>query len=97
MATLKTQPTPVFTPPFHNATYNNNTISAITHTTQPIVTGTSVLGIKYEDGIMLIADTLGSYGSMAMFKNIERVRKINDNTVVAAGMINIYIISNIIY
>ena len=31
----------------------------ITHTQSPIVTGTSVLGIKYKDGIMLSADTLG--------------------------------------
>lgn len=27
---------------------------------QPIVTGTSVLGIKYKDGIMMAADNLGS-------------------------------------
>ena len=27
---------------------------------QPIVTGTSVLAIKYKDGIMMAADTLGS-------------------------------------
>ena len=28
---------------------------------QPIVTGTSVLAIKFKDGIMMAADTLGSY------------------------------------
>ncbi len=33
-------------------------------TTSPIVTGSSVLGIKYRDGVMMAADTLGSYGSM---------------------------------
>lgn len=27
----------------------------------PIVTGTSVLGVKYKDGVMLAADTLGAY------------------------------------
>ena len=26
---------------------------------QPIVTGTSVLGLKYKDGVMLAADNLG--------------------------------------
>ena len=26
---------------------------------QPVVTGTSVLGIKYKDGIMMMADNLG--------------------------------------
>ena len=28
---------------------------------QPIVTGTSVLGLKYQDGVMLAADNLGEY------------------------------------
>lgn len=32
---------------------------AIQHTQQPIVTGTSVLGIKFKDGVMLAADNLG--------------------------------------
>ena len=30
-----------------------------TRTQQPIVTGTAVLGLKYKDGVMLAADTLG--------------------------------------
>ena len=31
----------------------------VAHTRSPIVTGTSVLGLKYKDGVMLIADNLG--------------------------------------
>jgi hypothetical protein len=31
-----------------------------TRTQQPIVTGTAVLGLKYKDGVMLAADTLGN-------------------------------------
>ena len=31
----------------------------IAHTTSPSVTGTSVLGLKYNGGIMLVADNLG--------------------------------------
>ena len=27
----------------------------------PIVTGTSVLALKYKDGVMMIADTLGTF------------------------------------
>ncbi|CAB1103648.1 unnamed protein product [Ectocarpus sp. CCAP 1310/34] len=42
------------------------------YTSQPIVTGTSVLGIK--DGVMLAADTLASYGSLARYKNVERLK-----------------------
>jgi 20S proteasome subunit beta 7 len=41
-----------------NETYHGNT--PIQHTQQPIVTGTSVLGIKFKDGVMLAADTLGT-------------------------------------
>ena len=29
---------------------------------QPLVTGTSVLGLKYKDGVMLAADNLGEHG-----------------------------------
>jgi len=45
----------------------------IKRTTDPIVTGTSILGIKFKDGVMLIGDTLASYGSMARFMEIDRV------------------------
>ena len=30
-----------------------------THTQQPIVTGTSVLGVKFKDGVVIAADNLG--------------------------------------
>ncbi|CAN0329823.1 unnamed protein product [Discosporangium mesarthrocarpum] len=46
----------------------------ISHTTRPMVTGTSVLGIKYKDGVMLAADTLASYGSLARYKSVERIK-----------------------
>lgn len=55
------------------------------HTTQPIVTGTSVLAIKYVDGVMLAADTLGSYGSLTRFTDLRRLRKCGDNTIVGGG------------
>lgn len=55
------------------------------HTTQPIVTGTSVLAIKYVDGVMLSADTLGSYGSLTRFTDLRRLRKCGDNTIVGAS------------
>jgi 20S proteasome subunit beta 7 len=34
---------------------------------------------------MLAADTLGSYGSMARFKNIERLTKVGDYTCIGAS------------
>ena len=51
----------------------------------PITTGTSVLGIKFDGGIVIAADKLGSYGSLARFKNLSRLLKINDTTVIGAG------------
>jgi len=56
-----------------------------TFTQSPIVTGTSVLGMKYDGGVIMVADMLGSYGSMARFKNVERLKQFGDFTVVGAG------------
>ncbi|KAF9050841.1 proteasome endopeptidase complex beta subunit [Hymenopellis radicata] len=57
----------------------------VQHTQQPIVTGTSVLAIKFKDGIMMAADNLASYGSLARFKDIQRLHKVGDYTVIGAG------------
>ena len=68
----------------------------------PIVTGTSVLGLKYDGGVLMVSDMLGSYnvtqlawgltecgpgsyGSMARFKSIERLKQCGESTVVGAG------------
>lgn len=55
------------------------------HTQDPYVTGTSVLGIKYKDGVMLAADTLGSYGSTKRYKSVDRLIRVNDTTVLGAS------------
>eukprot|EP00128_Syssomonas_multiformis_P004519 Colp12_sorted_trinity150504_noHs@10240 len=57
----------------------------IQRTTQPTVTGTSVIGLKFKDGVILAADTLGSYGSLARYKKCSRLLKVSDNTVVAGS------------
>jgi 20S proteasome subunit beta 7 len=54
-------------------------------TQRPIVTGTSVLGLKYKDGVMLAADCLASYGTLAMFKDVERITSVGENTIIGAG------------
>ena len=63
----------------------------------PIVTGTSVLAIKFNDGVMLAADCLGmfystfyclllaSYGSLARFKDVQRIRPIGKATVLGCS------------
>ncbi|CAH1788934.1 unnamed protein product [Owenia fusiformis] len=68
--------------PGNSSTYNDMPRK---HTQQPITTGTSVLGVKFDGGIILAADMLGSYGSLARFRNISRLMKVNDQTVLGAG------------
>lgn len=52
------------------------------NTQQPIITGTSVIALKFKDGIVMAADTVGSYGSLMRFNNIERLVKVGSETVV---------------
>eukprot|EP00954_Amorphochlora_amoebiformis_P001635 128587-Amorphochlora_amoeboformis.AAC.1 len=56
-----------------------------TRTTRPIVTGASVLAIKYKDGVMVMSDTLASYGSMARYKSVQRICKVNETTLIGAS------------
>eukprot|EP00834_Sanchytrium_tribonematis_P001533 NODE_38_length_35257_cov_0.939047.p27 type:complete len:133 gc:universal NODE_38_length_35257_cov_0.939047:19982-19584(-) len=49
-----------------------------THASQPIVTGTSVIGIKTNESVVIAADMLFSYGSLARFKG-TRLHKLNDH------------------
>ncbi|NXF00176.1 PSB4 protein, partial [Menura novaehollandiae] len=51
----------------------------------PMVTGTSVLGLKFSGGVILAADTVGSYGSLARFRGISRLHKVNESTVLGAS------------
>ncbi|SCV68868.1 BQ2448_989 [Microbotryum intermedium] len=52
---------------------------------QPIVTGTSVLAIKFNGGVMMAADNLASYGSLARFKDIKRLHAVGESTLVGAS------------
>ncbi|OAA64865.1 20S proteasome subunit [Cordyceps fumosorosea ARSEF 2679] len=53
-----------------------------THTQQPIVTGTSVVGVKFKDGVVIAADNLASYGSLARFTDVKRLKTFQDTSVV---------------
>ncbi|KAI9141807.1 nucleophile aminohydrolase [Paraphysoderma sedebokerense] len=57
----------------------------MSHTQSPIVTGTSVIAIKYKDGIMMATDCLASYGSLARFRDVQRMTKVGEFTVVGAS------------
>ncbi|VDQ16709.1 unnamed protein product [Trichobilharzia regenti] len=55
------------------------------HTMQPTCTGTSVIGIRFRDGVVLAADMLVSYGSLARYMDFERMFKVNKNTVMCCS------------
>ncbi len=56
-----------------------------TRSAYPITTGTSVFGLRYKDGIVIAADNMGSYGSLARYPGLQRVFKVNDTTVIASS------------
>ncbi|KAH8893823.1 proteasome endopeptidase complex, beta subunit [Thozetella sp. PMI_491] len=54
-------------------------------TQSPIVTGTSVIAIKYKEGVVIAADNLASYGSLARFDDVKRLRVFAGSSVVGFG------------
>jgi 20S proteasome subunit beta 7 len=42
-------------------------------TLHPTVTGASVVACKFKTGVIIACDTLGSYGSLAKYKNLTRI------------------------
>nr|GMC82395.1 proteasome subunit beta type-4-like [Ipomoea batatas] len=54
-------------------------------TLYPYVTGTSVVGIKYKDGVLLVADMGGSYGSTLRYKSVERLKPVGKHSIVGAS------------
>jgi 20S proteasome subunit beta 7 len=78
---------PAYDPTVMHRNYKGNFTAAspITQTTSPIVTGTTVIAAKYNGGILMITDTLGSYGSLAMFKSISRMHAMNSQILIGAS------------
>jgi len=66
---------------FGTTTYNGGE-SPTKVTQSPTTTGTSVLAMKFDGGIIFAADTLGSYGSLARYRDCERLMKVNENTMI---------------
>ncbi|KAI1412566.1 proteasome endopeptidase complex, beta subunit [Hypoxylon sp. FL1857] len=55
------------------------------HTQSPVVTGTSVVAMKFKDGVVMAADNLASYGSLARFTDVKRIRTFADTSLVGFG------------
>uniref|UniRef100_A0A7S2IBD5 Proteasome subunit beta n=1 Tax=Haptolina brevifila TaxID=156173 RepID=A0A7S2IBD5_9EUKA len=56
-------------------------------TQQPIVTGGSVVALKYAGGVLVATDTLCSYGSLARYPDLSRMKQVGNggDTLLAAG------------
>ncbi|KAK4153547.1 nucleophile aminohydrolase [Chaetomidium leptoderma] len=68
----------------YDASYLHNN-GPKTATQSPIVTGTSVIAIKFKDGVVMAADNLASYGSLARFTDVKRLRPFLSTSVVGFG------------
>ncbi|KAI5413134.1 variant 3, Proteasome subunit beta type-4, partial [Lathyrus oleraceus] len=54
-------------------------------TLYPYVTGSSVVAIKFKDGILMAADMGGSYGSTLRYKSVERLKPIGKHSLLGAS------------
>jgi len=104
MLAMNMDPMQPVQPSFHRST--DASVAPTTHTKEPKIVGTSVLAMKYADGIVLAADNLGtepspsharmpllwmltiyctaaSFGSLARFKDVQRIFPVGDNTLIA--------------
>jgi len=59
--------------------------SPIAHTTQPIVTGSSVIGMKYNGGVLIACDTLVCYGGQKRYKDECRMKKVGEYSLIGAS------------
>ncbi|KAJ0170227.1 hypothetical protein K1T71_014155 [Dendrolimus kikuchii] len=78
---------------FYNFPANPSSFGSVNHSVQefkahsaaPITTTTTVIGVKFDKGCVIAADTLGSYGSLARFRDCSRVLKVNDLILLGSG------------
>ena len=55
----------------------------ITHTTSPIYVGSSVIGMKYNNGVIIATDTRLNYGSMCKEVDIQdRIQQLTPRTII---------------
>jgi 20S proteasome subunit beta 7 len=64
---------------------NENQINGYQRSSQPITTGTSIVAVKYDSGVIIAGDLLVSYGNLARFHNVDRVFQINKNIILGVS------------
>uniref|UniRef100_A0A7N2MSX2 Proteasome subunit beta n=1 Tax=Quercus lobata TaxID=97700 RepID=A0A7N2MSX2_QUELO len=62
-----------------------SSVTASERTLNPYVTGTSVVAIKYKDGILMAADMGGSYGYTLRYKSVERLKPVGKHSLLGAS------------
>eukprot|EP00246_Nothoceros_aenigmaticus_P003596 TRINITY_DN1477_c0_g1_i1.p1 TRINITY_DN1477_c0_g1~~TRINITY_DN1477_c0_g1_i1.p1 ORF type:complete len:252 (+),score=28.94 TRINITY_DN1477_c0_g1_i1:93-848(+) len=67
------------------ATFSLTPTTPALHTQTPYVTGTSVLGIKYKDGVLIAADTAASYGSTIRYKSVTRLHPVGKHVLIGGS------------
>ena len=64
-------------------------IDPMKHTQSAVYTGSSVIGLKYNNGIIIACDTLMHYGSsLSLTKSYERIKLLNDRTLIGYSVYN---------
>lgn len=58
---------------------------ATQRTQYPYVTGTSVIALKYKDGVIMACDTGASYGSTLRYKSVERIKAVGKHSIIGAS------------
>uniref|UniRef100_A0A5S6QL85 Proteasome subunit beta n=1 Tax=Trichuris muris TaxID=70415 RepID=A0A5S6QL85_TRIMR len=51
----------------------------------PVSTGSSVVALMFDGGVVIAADTMLSYGKLSRYKGVPRLRKINGKTLIGVG------------
>lgn len=64
---------------------NSNSLYSVHSSASPITTTTTVIGVKFDKGCVIAGDTLGSYGSLARFRDCPRITKVNDLILLGSG------------
>lgn len=59
-------------------------VNATEHTLSPIVTGGSLVAMKYKGGVLVAGDSLCSYGSQARYKDVCRLKKVGHYTLLGS-------------